>query len=301
VTKSGQAASLGPQVVGQRVVVRRLIRGETGPSGGPAMTDLLGICESWADGIAAIRAEDGTLVEIPVADIVSGKPVPPRASVSGRISVAEAESHAAPLWTGVVREPLGAWELRTVPTPTGRLLKRTNSCLAIGDPGLGFSEAEAAVRTWYADRDRPPMVQVETGSDLEAAFVSAGWQLVPDGDADFWMGSISRALRLSREVPAAGELEVDGPRLSVRADGAEVHAGIDGDWCGVHGLLVAEDRRRAGLGTAVLRTLLEAAAERGALTVWLHCGTANVAAAQLYAAVGLAEHHGCRYLRSPSA
>jgi len=44
------------------------------------------------------------------------------------------------------------------------------------------------------------------------------------------------------------------------------------------------------------RTLLEAAAERGALTVWLHCGTENTAAARLYASLGLGEHHGCRYL-----
>ena len=41
-----QAASLGPHVVGERVVVRRLLRGETGPTGGPAFTDLLGTCLS---------------------------------------------------------------------------------------------------------------------------------------------------------------------------------------------------------------------------------------------------------------
>jgi hypothetical protein len=41
---AGQAASLGPHVVGQRVVVRRVVHGETGPSGGPALTDLLGTC-----------------------------------------------------------------------------------------------------------------------------------------------------------------------------------------------------------------------------------------------------------------
>jgi hypothetical protein len=60
------------------VVVRRVLRGETGPTGGPAMTDLLGVCESWADGVVAIRREDGTRVEIPVTDVVSGKPVPER-------------------------------------------------------------------------------------------------------------------------------------------------------------------------------------------------------------------------------
>src|ERR1700740_2317011 len=85
VSKSG----LGPHVVGQRVVVRRVLPGETGPSGGPAMTDLLGICEAWADGVASVRAEDGTLVEIPFEHIVSGKPVQPRPGVGKRDSVLE--------------------------------------------------------------------------------------------------------------------------------------------------------------------------------------------------------------------
>ena len=41
----------------ERVVVRRLVRGETGPSGGPAMTDVLGVCESWTDGVVVVRRE----------------------------------------------------------------------------------------------------------------------------------------------------------------------------------------------------------------------------------------------------
>jgi hypothetical protein len=42
------------------------------------MTDVLGTCESWADGLVRVRREDGTVVEIPTTEIVSGKPVPPR-------------------------------------------------------------------------------------------------------------------------------------------------------------------------------------------------------------------------------
>jgi hypothetical protein len=70
--------ALGPHVVGRRVVVRRLLRGQTGPTGGPAFSDVLGTCEAWAEGRALIRREDGSTVEIALADIVSGKPVPPR-------------------------------------------------------------------------------------------------------------------------------------------------------------------------------------------------------------------------------
>ncbi|HET7690996.1 MAG TPA: hypothetical protein VFK41_11475 [Nocardioidaceae bacterium] len=72
-----QNPPLGPHCVGQRVVVRRLLRGETGPSGGAAMTDVLGVMESWEDGMTAVRTKDDELVVIAVADIVSGKPVPP--------------------------------------------------------------------------------------------------------------------------------------------------------------------------------------------------------------------------------
>lgn len=260
------------------------------------MTDLLGVCESWADGVAGIRAEDGTLVEIAVTDIVSGKPVPPRPSVRGRVSVREAESHAQVLWTGVEREPLGEWQLRSVPVLEGRALKRTNSCLAVGDPGTDLDTAAAQVQAWYAARDRPAQIQVETDSDIEAALLARGWQHLPDGEAGFWMGSISRALRSSTGIEARGELSVDGPRLQVSADGAQVLGGIDGDWLGVHSLHVEDARRRQGLATAVLRTLLDAAAERGALTVWLHVETDNAPALALYAGLGLTEHHRCRYL-----
>ena len=53
--------------------------GETGPSGGPAMTDLLGVCIAWGDGVCVVApASGGVPVTIAIADIVSGKPVPPR-------------------------------------------------------------------------------------------------------------------------------------------------------------------------------------------------------------------------------
>ena len=171
---SGQQRPLGPHVVGQRVVVRRVLPGETGPTGGPAMTDVLGVCESWADGVALIRREDGSTVEIRTADIVSGKPVPPRPSVRQRVSAREAESHATPHWPGVVREPLGDWELRTEPSPEGRVRKRANSCLAMGDPGVPLAAAADAVLAFYRSRERTAMVQVEVGSEADEWFADAG-------------------------------------------------------------------------------------------------------------------------------
>ena len=59
--------------------------------------------------------------------------------------------------------PLGEWELRTDPAPVGRLLKRANSCLAFGDPGLPLAEAAGVVRDFYAARGRDALAQVELG------------------------------------------------------------------------------------------------------------------------------------------
>ena len=81
---------LGPHCVGLRVVVRRVLPGRTGPSGGPAMTDLLGVLETWAPPVLAVRSEDGALTEIALADVVSGKPVPPRPSPRMRVSAEQA-------------------------------------------------------------------------------------------------------------------------------------------------------------------------------------------------------------------
>lgn len=68
---------LGEHCVGTRVVVRRRIPGETGPSGGPALTDLLGVMESWSTTSTRIRTDAG-VVEVPLSDIVAGKRVPDR-------------------------------------------------------------------------------------------------------------------------------------------------------------------------------------------------------------------------------
>jgi len=84
--------SLGPHVVGQRVVVRRIVPGETGPTGGPAFTDVLGTCESWSDAEVVVRTEEGDEVRIPTGLIVSGKPVPPRPSRFRRLTDAEVDA-----------------------------------------------------------------------------------------------------------------------------------------------------------------------------------------------------------------
>jgi ribosomal protein S18 acetylase RimI-like enzyme len=299
----GTAHGLGAHVVGQRVVVRRVVPGETGPSGGPAMTDLLGVCTGWRDGVCTVQPESGPAVAIAISDIVSGKPVPPRPSVRQRVPAREAEAHASPIWPLVERVALGEWELRTDPAPVDRLRKRANSCLALGDPGLPFPAAVEAVRDFYAARGREALAQVELGSEQESAFTALRWAPVPGGDSHFLLTSVAHASRLAGSDLDV-EVEEDGPRVRVvrRVAGQDVGSGqaaLDGDWLGIHGLEVDADHRGQGHATAVMAALLEWGAEHGTSTVWLHVETDHEPALALYGGLGFRIHHSNRYLRAP--
>lgn len=292
---------LGPHVVGQRVVVRRLLRGETGPSGGPAMTDLLGTCVAWGDGRCVVQPETGEPVVIAISDIVSGKPVPPRPSVRLRVTTRDAELHTAALWSTVETTPLGDWVLRADTAPSGRLRRRANSCLAMGDPGRPFDEAAAAVIAFYEERERPPYVQVEAHSAEDHGFGDLGWVHDTTGDSQLRLGSVAQVRRRIGRADDRVRLEIDGPRATATiADRARGEAGVDGDWVGLHGIEVDPAHRRQGLGTAILAELLGWGAEQGATTAWLHVETDNAPALRWYDALGLVPHHECRYLTPPA-
>jgi GNAT superfamily N-acetyltransferase len=227
---------LGPHVVGQRVVVRRVVRGETGPTGGPALTDVLGVLDRWSAGTAVVRPESGPPVAIAIADIVSGKPVPPRASARLRVPVALAERRALASWPAIETRPLGAWVLRAA----GGYSARANSVMADGDPGLPFPRALEEVRAFYAARDLPAWAQVVVDSDVHHGFEEAGWALARPGEADslFQLCSVAAALRVVRRslpslvppVTVSGALEqgwlADDERS--RAYGAAARAVLEG-------------------------------------------------------------------------
>lgn len=306
-----QAASLGPHVVGTRVVVRRVLPGETGPSGGPAMTDVLGTCTAWSDGMCVVQPETGEPVRIRTADIVSGKPVPPRASVRHRVSPREAHGHAFVMFPDVDRLDLGEWVLRSDPAPLGRLYKRANSCLAMGEPGLDVLEAARRVEEWYADRDRPALVQVEADGPVEQALREAGWAHLPHGEVELRLGSLAACRRARRGhgrdlgmLATAAEPVEHRALAVVPGEGeprAEGRAALDGDWLGLHALHTHLAHRRQGLAGEVVDALLEWGAEQGASTVWLHVETDNAAARAFYDSLGLRVHHLARYLAAPGA
>ena len=313
---AGTGHGLGPHVVGQRVVVRRLLRGETGPSGGPAMTDLLGVCTAWEPardgraGACVVEPESGEPVRIALADIVSGKPVPPRPSVRHRADPVEAQHHGFALFDDLETTPLGAWTLRR---SVAHRARRANSCLAFGPSGLSPVDDVAAVLDHY----ERPVVAVLSGSPEAARFLDLGW--VPEsGDADtvFQLTGTSRALRAARRRAAGTVADVvleesRGPRGATavvrvgeggEVDGEVVASGVaasDGDWVGFRSIEVSPGHRRRGLAAAVMEALLDWGAEQGATTAYLQVLADNAPALALYERLGFTEHHRYRYLVAP--
>ena len=290
------AHSLGPHVVGQRVVVRRVVPGETGPSGGPALTDVLGVCESWDDTTVLIRRERGDLVAIATTDIVSGKPVPPRSSPRQRVTAQEAQRRALALWPDLETEELGGWLLRRSRTSTAR---RANSVLAMGPSGL--ADDYDRVVAHYAALGQRPIAAVLPDSDEDALFRSRGWVLEShDHDTIFQIAGIAAVRRrLGRDAPPA-ELHVEGRLVTARIDDAASGvAAVEGDWAGFRTIEVAPERRREGLGVAVMAALVEWAAEQGATTAYLQVLGDNAPARALYGRLGFVEHHHYRYLAAP--
>ena len=289
--------TLGPHVVGQRVVVRHLL-----PDG--RATDVLGTCTSWGAGVVTIERDGAGSgpreVAIGLSSIVTGKPVPPRASVRSRVGAREVELHVAALWDTVTTEDVGDWVLRASPPHGGRLRRRGNSALAMDEPGVGLADAVWRVREFYAALEQTPTIQVQRDSPLERTLSALGFRGIGDGDAHAQLAPVSRALRSVRTSapdPVA-ELAQRHDRLRVSLDGGAAvgRCVLSGDWLLVDGLEVDESHRRRGLATAVLAELLDWGASRGATTAMLHVETDNPGAIALYERHGFVTHHTNRYL-----
>lgn len=285
-------------MVGQRVVVRHLLPGEVGPSGGPAATDVLGVCTAWQDATVTVRREDGSLVTIPVAQIVSGKPVPPRRSVRQRVGAREAQVRALAMWPALETAPLGDWTLRWSAVDTAR---RANSALAMGPAGV--PDAVERVVAHYAALGRRPIACVEPDSAEDELFRSHGWDLeAPQPDSLFQLAGVAAVRRGLAGRPAYDvRLEGSGDHVRAtiddpsggRASGVAAYAA---DWVGLRSLEVDPAHRRQGRALAVVAALLEWGAERGAGTAYLQVTSDNAPAVALYARIGFVTHHTYRYL-----
>jgi GNAT superfamily N-acetyltransferase len=232
-------------------------------------------------------------VAIPIADIVSGKPVPPRPSPRQRVSPQEAQRRALALWRDLETEELGGWLLRRSLTSTAR---RANSVLAMGPSGV--ADDYDRVVAHYSALGQRPIAAVLPDSDEDALFRTHGWVLEShDHDTVFQLAGIAALRRrLGRDVPAA-ELQVEGRLVIAHIDDAASGvAAVDGDWAGFRSIEVAPARRREGLGLAVMSALVGWAAEQGATTAYLQVLGDNAPALALYERLGFVEHHRYRYL-----
>jgi GNAT superfamily N-acetyltransferase len=281
--------------VGRRIVVRHLL-----PDG--SATDVLGTCTAWgADSLTIERdgpaGRSGPVV-IALSDVVTGKPVPPRASVRARVSAREVELHSFADWAEVRREPLGEWVVRSSPPIGGRLLKRGNSVLAMGDPGMPLDEASARVRAAYERLERVPLAQVERDGEVEEGLRGLGWEPFGVGDSETMLAPVAQVVRQLPAPPEDVEADESPTRVTVRlpdgAGGGE--ASLDGDWLCVHSLHVRPEDRRRGLATGVVAELLDWGAAQGARTAWLHVESDNEPARALYDRLGFRTHHRNRYL-----
>ena len=291
--------------MGQRIVVRHLL-----PDG--RATDVLGTCLSWSDTALVVDRDGAGPVTIRVADVVTGKPVPPRASVRHRVSAHDVELHVGSLWPAMTTSPLGTWLLRASPPTGGRLRRRGNSALAMELPSIPLSDAATAVRSFYHDLSQQPLIQVQPDSPLEEALAPLGFTPLGDGDAHCQLAPVSRALRschtLLSALPRRGndlgehrttcDIEEAADRVRVSLDGgtATGEAALDGDWLGIHDVAVDPAHRRQGLATRVLAELLDWGASQGATTAWLHVETDNHAGMATYERIGFVTHHTNRYL-----
>lgn len=318
-------------LVGQRVVVRCFVKGQTGPSGGPAFTDVLGVLEEWTDEVISVRRKTGETVLIRHDSIATAKPVPPRASVRHRISADSLERVCAAGWQAPTTEALGDWLLRAGGGFTGR----ANSTLIAGDPSRPLPQALEEVQTFYSRHQLPALAQVIVDSPWLDRLTDCGWiKARPgEGDALVQVASVSQARRVGRSRPDTPEpvVEVsdhltadwmerygrtagldDSIVRAILTSGDKVafaHAGhparaigravLTGDWVGLSAVEVDECHRGSGLGSAVVDVLLEWAASLGATSAYLQTLGGNVGALALYRDYGFTTHHSYRYLRPP--
>ena len=276
------------------------------------MTDVLGTCTSWGDGVCVVEPDgDGPRepVTIRLEDIVSGKPVPPRRSTRLRISPAEAQRRALALWPDLETEPLGDWLLRRSRTSTAR---RANSVLAMGPSGVddGFERVVAH----YEALGQRPIAAVLPESAEDALFRGHGWVLEShDHDTVFQLAGVAAARRSLAGVSLPGlDVALFGDDQVVTAeartdDGRVLASGVAAlgsgqgadDWVGFRTVEVDPAERGRNLGLLVMAELLEWGAERGATTAYLQVLGDNARAFALYEGLGFVEHHRYRYLAAP--
>lgn len=323
--------------LGRRVTVRTHAGG-TGPSGGPAFHDVVGVLVDATDDPAPvwrIRTRHGDVVELDPSVVVAATVVPDagrRRRSASDIDVDALERIAAEGWQPAQRGRVGDWVLRAAAGYTGR----ANSVMALGDPGCSLDEALAAVQDWYRSRGLPPRVQVPLPllNTLDAQLAGRGWTASPPvlvqvvdlaalraatsdrpgvGGLTVTIQQVPDRAWLSafrydgRPLPGAAEeitARADHPVFVALRDGdgtplAITRGAITPSWLGITAVEVTEAWRRRGLGRQVIGELADYAARHAVRHVYLQVAAENAPARRLYEQLGFTTHHSYVYRTAP--
>jgi GNAT superfamily N-acetyltransferase len=301
--------------VGHKVVLRRVA--------GDRLADVVGVLVDAGPDLLVVRRRDGSRVEVPRSEVTVLKAVPaaPR-------DVLALEEVAALGWPAPETRWLGRWLLRAAEGWTGR----GNSVLPLGEPGLPLDEALATVTAWYGERGLPGRFTIPTPARelLDGALTARGWRpynpttvltadlevvlrRLPADDRPVtiepapgpdWLGlyhyrggsslpPVARALLAGPPVVGFAVLREGGRPVAI------ARGSVDEGWVGVTAVEVDPDHRRRGLGTAVMRAILDWGRGRGATSTYLQVADDNAGALALYDSLGFARHHGYHYTVAP--
>lgn len=205
---------------------------------------------------------------------------------------------AARAFRGSEEERVSGWLLRAAPGEPDT--RRVNSALPVG-----FGLDAGAVERWYAARGLPPRIMVSPEdelAELDADLDARGW--IAERHADVLAGTAPGVLA-GLEGPAHDVVptELTGPPGALRSLDAVVQLGAAGGagrgtvvlqdgWSLMLALEVAPDRRREGIGAALVRAWARLAEDRG---LYLQVRRENDAGHRLYERAGFRRSHSYHY------
>jgi GNAT superfamily N-acetyltransferase len=303
-------------------------------------TDVVGWLAEVGPELVTLAVEGGGSVVVDRTTVIAGKRVPaaPGGPDPRRTSAEELEWAALPGWVAL-HEPLGEWTLRAGAGFTGRAnsaLAVGDPGVALTDAAdrvveysrehgirpwaqvIVGSDIEAGLvalgwRTAYVTTDvlvcrlgtllgdDLPDPRVIIADELDEAWWAAYGRSRPDeSNPAIRTDTDPTLLRMILDGhPPRAFAAVAGPRDSDELVGiARGH--VSSGWVGIASVWVDPDRRRRGLGTAMIHSLGHWAARRGARNAYLQVAQQNTGAHDAYGRLGFVVHHSYRYLTAPT-
>lgn len=225
---------------------------------------------------------------------------------------------------GFRRHQIGDWVLRASSGATGR----ANSATLHGDPGIPLSAAVDEVEAWYEAQAGSTRVMVWDDTPSEVV-IELGRRGLAGGRPTDVMAAPLDLVRSRLTAPAhlRTRIELQPPSLLRESISTErlaeiTHTGlerrfavasageddigtgmaiVDAPLVGIFAMRTSEDRQGEGAGGAVVRSLLDGAADAGCDTVWLQVEADNLRANRWYARLGFVTHSRYEYWAAPES